>query len=318
MAIEFRCTQCGKLLRTPEGTEGKQARCPECGAVQPIAAWAPASDSSAGPAAPAGDPFAAPAREPDFAADALPAAAAPRTAPDFCPTRIEFSEILGRTWRLYTGNLVAVVVASLASHLCSSVAGAIPFAISMPLLEDRNPLGIPFLLVAIAVVALVDTFFLLGLMRFMLTVARGETVNFGDLFSAGPIVVPGAIVVALLILGTAAGAVFCLVPGILFLLVFSQSPFMLVDRRTGIIESFRDSAAAMRGNLLTLFLLFLVTSIAVVMFTVFTCGLGAILAAPFMSLLFAVVYLGVTGQQTADDRAVRGGMTFQAPGMQAT
>jgi uncharacterized membrane protein len=198
------------------------------------------------------------------------------------------------------------------------VAGAIPFAISAALVDNRNPLGIPAFLAAIVVVVLVDTFFLLGLMRFMLSVARGETVNFGELFSAGPIVVPGAITLALLILGTAAGAVFCLVPGILFLLVFSQSPFMLVDRGTGVIESFRDSAAAMRGNLLTLSLLFVVTGIAVTMFTLVTCGLGAILAAPFMSLWFAVAYLGVTGQETADDRAVRGGMTFEAPRMHAT
>ena len=33
MAIEFRCTQCNKLLRTGDETVGKQARCPECGAI---------------------------------------------------------------------------------------------------------------------------------------------------------------------------------------------------------------------------------------------------------------------------------------------
>lgn len=31
MPIEFRCPICTKLLRVPDGTEGRQAKCPECG-----------------------------------------------------------------------------------------------------------------------------------------------------------------------------------------------------------------------------------------------------------------------------------------------
>ena len=36
MAIEFRCSQCGRLLRTEEGTAGRMAQCPECGSQTPI------------------------------------------------------------------------------------------------------------------------------------------------------------------------------------------------------------------------------------------------------------------------------------------
>ncbi len=38
MPIEFRCTQCNKLLRTPDNTAGKQAKCPECGALMTVPA----------------------------------------------------------------------------------------------------------------------------------------------------------------------------------------------------------------------------------------------------------------------------------------
>lgn len=48
MPIEFRCGQCGKLLRTGDETAGKQAKCPSCGTVQPI------------PLAAGGGPFASP------------------------------------------------------------------------------------------------------------------------------------------------------------------------------------------------------------------------------------------------------------------
>ena len=36
MPIEFRCTQCGKLLRTNDDSAGKQAKCPQCGLVLPV------------------------------------------------------------------------------------------------------------------------------------------------------------------------------------------------------------------------------------------------------------------------------------------
>ncbi len=36
MPIEFRCTQCDKLLRTADDAAGKQAKCPECGAISAV------------------------------------------------------------------------------------------------------------------------------------------------------------------------------------------------------------------------------------------------------------------------------------------
>ena len=36
MSIEFRCVQCQKLLRTPEGTAGKRVKCPSGGTVMRI------------------------------------------------------------------------------------------------------------------------------------------------------------------------------------------------------------------------------------------------------------------------------------------
>jgi hypothetical protein len=54
MPIEFRCSGCSKLLRTPDESAGKQARCPHCGAIVDVPA-ASAGDLAAG--APSPDPF---------------------------------------------------------------------------------------------------------------------------------------------------------------------------------------------------------------------------------------------------------------------
>ena len=63
MAIEFRCSHCKRLLRTGDETAGRQAQCPECGAIMAVPT---AGEPRAGPLPPAaseGNPFAWPAAD---------------------------------------------------------------------------------------------------------------------------------------------------------------------------------------------------------------------------------------------------------------
>jgi hypothetical protein len=61
MPIEFRCSQCGKLLRTGDDTVGRQAQCPECGAISTVPSAPAPSPSPTQPTPPlgAGSPFGA-------------------------------------------------------------------------------------------------------------------------------------------------------------------------------------------------------------------------------------------------------------------
>lgn len=54
MAIEFRCTLCGKLLRTGDETAGKQAKCPVCGALTTIPQPTETGERQVPPLAPLG------------------------------------------------------------------------------------------------------------------------------------------------------------------------------------------------------------------------------------------------------------------------
>jgi phage FluMu protein Com len=56
MPIEFRCNECGKLLRTDDETVGRQAQCPECGAISIVPSSTASSETSPSPFAPS--PFA--------------------------------------------------------------------------------------------------------------------------------------------------------------------------------------------------------------------------------------------------------------------
>ena len=58
---------------------------------------------------------------------------------------------------------------------------------------------------------------------------------------------------------------------------------------------------ATRGNKLTIFAIYLIAGLATSLLTLITCFVGAIFTVPFMVLLSAVTYLGVTGQSTVLD-----------------
>src|SRR5687767_13836726 len=52
MSIEFRCPECRKLLRTPDGTAGLEAQCPRCQAIAVVPGGTDVAQAEQGPAAP--------------------------------------------------------------------------------------------------------------------------------------------------------------------------------------------------------------------------------------------------------------------------
>ena len=122
MAIEFPCRQCRQLLRTPDDTAGRQAKCPQCSAIVEIPTTdgrgseltAPAGSENPFPASEQSrqDSFESPSAQ-DFANPYAPptsAASRPASTPfaegqQLTPTRIGFSQTLRRTWAAFTEKL---------------------------------------------------------------------------------------------------------------------------------------------------------------------------------------------------------------------
>ncbi len=114
MPIEFRCTKCNKLLRTPDETAGKQARCPECGTIVAIPAVAPSSPPIAAPlAAPAPAPYYAPDHAGTAAINPNPyqssltggLAAAPPPASGAGYGKLEVGDAFSRAWKIFVANM---------------------------------------------------------------------------------------------------------------------------------------------------------------------------------------------------------------------
>lgn len=345
MPIEFRCTQCNKLLRTGDDTAGKQAKCPECGAVMTV----PLPDQAAvPPSQPAGgfeaaSPFASPSSP--VAPDSMnpyqsPAGLGPEPhsfAPpgEIRPTRIEFGETFSRTWSVFSDRWLEGVGAAFIYFLI-----LFAMSIAMQVVNSAVVAAIPDRAVAFALVLLSQFVFqvfalwlMLGVQLFTLGIVRGEEARFGLLFAGGRFLLTALlcyILVQIIVAGPAAlvvaacyltgmrlePAILCglpllIIPGWIFAMMFLQSQIFIIDRNVGAIEALSLSRDVMVGNKAMAFVILLVAVILACIFTFITCFLGILVAGPYVIILSIVIYLGVTGQPTMVDHYT---MPQQQPG----
>lgn len=349
MPIEFRCTACNKLLRTPDDTAGKQAKCPECGAVMQIPAAAAAPSPQAGDE----NPFvgqtpptgARPEPENPYESpgDYRPAPVSPYAATPgaLVPTPIELGDIFRRTWALFTNrygtSLAIFVVGWLVNFVFNVTVG---ISTSILGVAWKNPVASAVMSTVGNLATMAFSVWIgIGVALCFLKIARGRDASVGEVFSGGPYFVPiilGTLLFACimfatvltcalpataiawlafgnlawqprLLVGLGIGGAVAVVPCIVLSLTFSQYYYLILDRRLGVTESFRVSKEITAGNRTTMFLVLLIFSAVGGMFTILTCGLGAIFAvAPYASLLWSVLYLAMTGQATAYQTAPAG------------
>ncbi len=308
LTIEFRCTRCNKLLRTPPGTEGKQAKCPQCGAMMAIPAASiaevPPRDADFDPAATAShhgqaNPYQSPAAAASFESPFG------SSAVGFHPTRVVLTDVLEQTWNIFKSNLLVCILGALIGNICMQIAHVLFGGLVSAITDNTTwPVAVVGGLFGGLGAVAIDAYFLFGMAKFFLGIARHGRADWADFFSIGPLLVPATAILALLILGMIGGFMLLFVPGVLFLMYFGLAPFMLIDQRSDVMDSFRLSARVMEGNKATVLLMSLIVFFAGLALTVATCGLGVFLFSPFVLLLYAVTYLGVSGQPTSARRPV--------------
>jgi len=283
VAIEFRCSSCGKLLRVGDENAGKQARCPACGTIGTIPE---ASPPSAEPAVPL-PPAMSESRPRDEAFNAYQSPQGGGAA--LPPGRLEVGDVLGRTWEVFKARWSEVVVGAVVFVLLQALSSGIQNFTS------RHVGGLVALAVLLAAAGF-NAWIQAGLFRYMLRVARGEPVQVDVLFSAGDVVL--IYFVASLALGflIGVGLLLLIVPGIFVALTFGQAPYLVIDRGMPIGDAFATSRRIMMGNKMALFLLMLL----IVAIGLVTCGVGLVLLSPYLMLLTAMVYLTVSGESAGN------------------
>lgn len=103
------------------------------------------------------------------------------------------------------------------------------------------------LLPSVPYMVLVMTPFSVGANLVYIKIARGDGAAFTDLFSAFPVYHRAVAVSVLLGLFTLGGVALMIIPGLIIYLTYLFSEYTVVDRRTGIKESFLASAALTYG-----------------------------------------------------------------------
>lgn len=333
MPIEFRCSDCNKLLRTGDDTAGRQAKCPECGAImeipspgaQPVGSPAPPTppqDSPSGPFAPSSpfgagspgqsSPFGTPGGmggfRPDDPTNPYQSPAAHADVPigygvkgAIVPTIIDMGDIFSHTWEIlkerFLPCLGAVLVVGLigngASQLLSIMAEMAGAA------AGDQAIAITLAVVAWFLGMAISIWIGIGQAMFLLKIARGQEAPFGTIFAGGPYFL--TVLLASLLVGVIVlcGYLLLIVPGVIFALMYSQFYYLIIDREMGVMESLETSKRIMVGNKATLFAIYLVSGMAAVVLILCTLCIGIFFVAPYLSLMGAVIYLVATGQPTA-------------------
>ena len=147
---------------------------------------------------------------------------------------------------------------------------------------------------ALSLVALIAEF---GLINASLKITRGEKANFSDFWDSRTGVT--FVVVAILFgLAVGVGLVLCIIPGLLALWAYQFARFSAVDPGTSIGASFAESWRLVKANKGVGVMTLLIYAVGTII-SFLTCGIGALVVQPVITLFMANVYRQLRGEPVA-------------------
>lgn len=237
------------------------------------------------------NPYASPA-----SAAYQPTAFGPMASSPVIPRPVGVEPILNYAWQLWQqhlGILLGVTVTGIAINYALSIVFTIP---QMALqANDQNEAAVVVNLLGSLLGQCVQIFLGIGIARIALKLARRQRAEFSDLFSGGPLFLPVLGVSILIGLAVFFGMVLLIIPGIILALMLWPAYYLVVDQKTGVIESFSLANKVTQGNWGTAFLLW-VLSVGIMILGILALCIGVIFAAPLVTMLWAVAYLMMSGQ----------------------
>lgn len=317
MPIDFRCPQCGKLLRTPDDSAGKQARCPQCSAILKVPVLGAANSaplaSPTDPSAESGwDESDLAERAPPPHASADPNRDFPSYAPatlhrashaptELTPTRLDPGDILKRTWTILKSQLGNVILALLVAWFAQfGIIRGIDFSIEVVAAATNSVTITTLFYICGSIVGWAASVWIqAGMIHFTLKIARGQETAIGDLFVGQRWIIPLFIAGLLLSIAITVGLFLLVIPGLIVALMFWPCQFLIVDRDLQPLESFSAAKTLTDGNKVSLFVLGVI-SFLIMLVAAIPLLLGWIVAVPYLTLMMAVTYLTMSGQRTAE------------------
>jgi hypothetical protein len=229
---------------------------------------------------------------------AAPPGAMPQ-APNGAPQPWTVGDVFAVAWDRFKLNWVVLVFTFFVYWLLNLI---INLMIRLPLQmafvgRGGDPMAQSGLVSAITfpIQLLVGSFFYVGLTRIWVQTARGQTPDFGTLFSGGDRLIPMFLMTLLWFLMIVPGYSVLIVPGVFLTCAFFVSPFEVVDGKAGAIDSLVASWNATKGHKLSLFV-FLLAAIGINIAGFMALCVGIFATFPLTCLAAAVIYTRITGR----------------------
>ncbi len=204
--------------------------------------------------------------------------------------KIKNTEVLKEAWELFKKNFwfiigVQIIVFSLPNLIDLISSLALP---DSSVTESSFALGITF---AIGIATyLFSLILIMGAVVVLLKVIRGEETSFSEIFSVySPHMVLKYLAASILLsFAVLAGFIVLIIPSIIIGLMFMFALYLIVDKKTGIMESFSISKKMTSGYKMQLFL-FLLALVGINILGLLCLGVGLIVTAAFST--FALIYM---------------------------
>jgi len=190
--------------------------------------------------------------------------------------------IIKESWKLFKihwGILVSAILSVTVVNIAFSI-----------LSESEGVTGVIMSIISMFVGLLLQ----IGLVRLSLNVVDGKPVALHNLVDEYQSLLKVFVAWVLYSVAVIVGLLLLIVPGIIIAIMFSQYTYLIVDRRAGVIESLKLSAALTKGHKLKLFGFFFVI-LGVILLGVLALGIGLLVAIPVVTVAGAIVYRRLFG-----------------------
>jgi uncharacterized membrane protein len=136
----------------------------------------------------------------------------------------------------------------------------------------------------------------LGTINFALNIYDNKPAAYSDIFAKWRLAFQFFLASILYGLIVIAGFILLIIPGIIWSIKFRYYPYLMVDRKTGVLESLRLSSRITDGNKWRIFLFNIVTML-IVLLGFILLGVGILAAIPVTMLASAYVYRKLSSEK---------------------
>ncbi|MEZ4374214.1 MAG: hypothetical protein R3B07_25570 [Polyangiaceae bacterium] len=214
------------------------------------------------------------------------------------PAGWDASEVIGIAWEIFKRHWAVLFGAAFLVSVIAAIPGYVTSAVQAALeLEPGTPEYAGLQVVGSVFNNVVALFFSVGQIRLYLQAARGQTPEFGVLFSGmdrfGSVLLAGFVGGILILLGM----VLLIVPGIILSCGLFVASYFVVDHGEGGIDALKKSWEVTNGHKTNIFVFSLLSGL-VVLAGCFACFVGIFAGEAVVGVATAIIFLRLTGEQT--------------------